>query len=381
MELLHWFALKEIPGIGNLTFRRLMEVFDSPSAVFDASPDQLIQVRGISRRLAHAIVEHTPSKACQESLSRALESGIAILTLNDKNYPRLLLEIPDPPPILQVAGHLPKENNAIAIVGSRRATSYGMTHAKNLARDLAGSGYTIISGLARGIDTAAHQGALSAGGKTIAVLGSGLGTIYPSENTRLAHTIAENGAVISEWPMETPPEAHHFPLRNRIISGLSLGVVVVEASLKSGSLITARCAAEQNREVFALPGHVKASQSSGTHRLIQEGAKLITSPSDITDELTALTQIFDKDNEIQPDINTLQPKTSQHTESSTHFPLDPDESCVLKVLDLYPSHIDDILKHVPMDAGQLSATLLKLELKGVVERSPGKLFSLKEEKP
>ena len=380
MELLHWFALKEVPGIGNLLYKRLMDLFPSPSAVFDANPNDLTSIRGISHKLAETIVNHRPTESCRRNLEQTLDAGLTILTLKSASYPQILKEIPDPPPILHVAGTLNPDDAALAVVGSRKATPYGKGNAMHLAGALSSMGYTIVSGLARGIDTTAHEAAIEAGGRTIAVMGCGLGSIYPSENKRLAHTISKRGAVISEWPHDTPPEAHHFPLRNRIISGLSLGVVVVEASLKSGSLITARCASEQNREVFALPGHVRATQSAGPHRLIQQGAKLVTSPSDITDELTPLTHKKPEQEEIPFNINTLKNNTDKSPPPSCHFLLDHEESSVLKVLDLYPSHIDDILQHVPMDAGRLSAVLLSLELKGVVERSPGKLFSLKEEK-
>lgn len=380
MDLLPWFALKEVSGIGNLLFKRLIDAFQTPQRVFDADEESLIRVHGISRRLAGLIVTHRVSDRALRQLDRALSAGVTLIPLTHADYPRLLAEIPDPPPLLQMAGTLNPDAATVAVVGSRRATSYGLRIAAGLSSDLADCGLTVVSGLARGIDTAAHQGALSAKGRTIAVLGCGLGTVYPPENKRLADAIARSGALISEFDYDTPPDAHHFPMRNRIISGISLGTVVVEASLKSGSLITARCAAEQNREVFAVPGHIQASQSAGTHRLIREGAKLVASATDITEEFTAHVHTPAKERPTHRDQSASHPKKDATPARPAKIPLDHEEISVLKVLDLYPAHIDAILQTVPMGAGRLSAVLMNLELKGVVVRSPGKLFSLKEEK-
>jgi DNA processing protein len=380
MDLLSWFALKEVPGIGNLLFKRLINVFHTPQQVFEADVESLCKVNGISWRLAGTICSHTVSDHARRNLDRACDAGVTLLPLTHAGYPRLLFEIHDPPPILQVAGKLDPEAAAVALVGSRKATSYGLKNATGLAAQLADAGFTVVSGLARGIDTAAHRGALSAKGHTIAVLGCGLGTVYPPENRPLAEAIAQSGAVISEFLYDTPPDAHHFPMRNRIISGLSLGTVVVEASIRSGSLITARCAADQNREVFAVPGHIHSSQSIGTHRLIREGAKLVATAADITDEFSAHVLPPTKGESTHRDISKFGPSKIATGPRAAKIPLDHEEISVLKVLDLYPSHIDAILQTVPMGAGRLSAILLNLELSGVVVRSPGKLFSLKEEK-
>lgn len=380
MDLLPWFALKEIPGVGNLLFKRLMKAFHCPQGVFDADEKSLTQVRGISRRLAGAIRSHRVSDTARRHLDRARDAGVTLVPLTHPGYPRLLAEIHDPPPLLQVMGALDPDAAMVAVVGSRKATAYGLKNAAHLAGELAGSGFTVVSGLARGIDTAAHGGALSANGRTIAVLGCGLATVYPPGNRRLAEAITRAGAVISEFHYDTPPEAHHFPMRNRIISGLCLGTVVVEASLKSGSLITARCAADQNREVFAVPGHIRASQSAGTHRLIREGAKLVAAATDITEEFAAHVLGPSRSAPTGRDLSHSGAESAAPPRAPSKFPLDQEEISVLKVLDLYPSHIDDILQTVPMGAGRLSAVLLSLELKGAVERSPGKLFSLKEEK-
>jgi len=380
MNLLPWFALKEVPGVGNLLFKRLIQAFETPQRVFKADTESLARVDGISRRLAGAICAHRVSDQARRNLDRARDAGVTVLPLTHAGYPRLLAAIHDPPPLLQVAGKLDPDSAMVAIVGSRKATSYGLKNASKLASELADAGFTVVSGLARGIDTAAHCGALAAQGHTIAVLGCGLGTVYPPENRRLAAAIARSGALISEFDYDSSPEAHHFPMRNRIISGLCLGTVVVEASLKSGSLITARCAADQNREVFAVPGHIHACQSAGTHHLIREGAKLVASSADITEEFAAHVHTAAKSTATPRDLNHFHPESSTRRTNTSKFSLDHEEISVLKVLDLYPSHIDDILQTVPMGAGRLSAVLLNLELKGVVARSPGKLFSLKEEK-
>ncbi len=239
---------------------------------------------------------------------------------------------------------------------------------ENLCRDLAVLGHTIISGMARGIDTAAHVGALKGNGRTVAVLGSGLEKIYPAENRKLFHRIAENGAVISEFALQAEPDPHHFPQRNRIISGMAWGTVVVEASRKSGSLITARMAAEQNREVFAVPGSIKSFKSTGTHTLIKQGAKLVEHAQDILEELP-------------PGRGSLQSKhvNQKPAEPAEKPVLSPDEAEVLAVLEPYPVHIDDLVRRLTIDAGRLAGLLLQLELKGLIQQSPGKLFALAAE--
>ncbi len=304
----------------------------------------------------------------------ALDNNCKILTMNDKEYPSLLREIPDPPPILYLHGTLP-DTPHIAIVGSRNATSYGISNAGRIAGELVMSGCCVVSGLARGIDTAAHNGALNKIGATVAVLGSGRGNIYPAVNRELAYKIAVDGAVISEFPYMSPPEAKNFPQRNRIISGISSGTLVVEAAKKSGSLITARLAAEQNREVFALPGSVSSFKSSGTHGLLKQGARLVEGAEDIIEELGYVLQRVDStpDNLHENDIENLK-KTKKN-----NLGLDFDEMSVIDVLDLYPVHIDEILQKIKMDSGKLSGVLLKLELIGIVKQTTGKMFSLNED--
>ena len=365
-NLFPWFRLKSTPGVGNLLYKRLIDVFHSPENAIHAPRKELLQVEGLSDRLITAIKRHTLPESVKKELDKVHQKGIKILTLTDTDYPALLLEIPDPPPYLYVYGCISATKKNISIVGSRNATQYGRDTTQRLGRDLASLGMTIVSGMARGIDTAAHEGALMARGKTIAVLGSGLERVYPKENETLFHRIAETGAVISEFPLSAEPEAHHFPMRNRIISGLSLGTVIVEATLRSGSLITARLAAEQNREVFAVPGSINSFKSTGTHTLIKQGAKLVEQAGDIMEEISHGIDPSGTEDSRVKDVNTA-PTTL----------LSPLETTVLHALEPYPLHIDDLIRKLGMEPSDLSGTLLRLELKGVVQQDPGKLFYIK----
>lgn len=267
-HLLPWFKLRSVPGIGNHLFKRLIDRLRTPEHIFNAASQDLLQVDGMTPRLVAAIKNHRLPAKAEKDIDLVIQKGYDIITLADKNYPPLLLQIPDPPPFLYVYGRLDATIENIAVVGSRHATVYGVSTTKRLCRDLAALQITIVSGMARGIDTAAHEGALDGKGKTIAVLGSGFERVYPAENLKLFHKIAENGAVITEFPMVTEPDPHNFPQRNRVISGISLGTVVVEATKRSGALITARLAAEQNREVFAVPGSVHSFKSMDTNYLL-----------------------------------------------------------------------------------------------------------------
>ena len=366
-NLFPWFQLKSTPGVGNLLYKRLIDVFHSPENVFQASRKKLLQVEGLSDRLVTSIKQHPLSDADKKELEKIQQKGIKILTLNDTDYPALLLEIPDPPPCLYVYGCMSASPENISIVGSRNATQYGLATTQRLGRDLASLGMIIVSGMARGIDTAAHEGALMAHGKTIAVLGSGLENIYPKENEALFHRIAETGAVISEFPLNAEPEAHHFPMRNRVISGLSLGTVIVEATLRSGSLITARLAAEQNREVFAVPGSINSFKSTGAHTLIKQGAKLVEQAGDIMEEIS---------HRIDP--AALDADNSMDCDTETEPSLSPLEMSVLNALEPYPLQIDELIRKLGMTSSELSSTLLGLELKGVVQQNPGKLFYIND---
>jgi DNA processing protein len=364
-ELLPWFSLKSVPGIGNLLFKRLIDRFHSPKRVFSAHEKDLSQIDGLSQQLVSSIKNYKVSGQIYEELNRVSKKNYKIVRLTDIEYPPLLLHIPDPPPFLYVSGNLDNLLKSISVVGSRNATAYGISITKKLCSDLAALNMTVVSGMARGIDTAAHEGALAGKGRTIAVLGSGLENIYPAENRKLFHRISENGAVISEFPLMSEPDARNFPIRNRIISGMSLGTVVVEATKKSGSLITARLAAEQNREVFAIPGSIQSFKSVGTHTLIKEGAKLVEHAQDIVEELPY---------QLQADNLENNKKQNWHDKKAPY--LTTDESIVVEAIEPYPIHIDDLAKKISMESGKLSGILLQLELKGIIQQSPGKLFSL-----
>jgi DNA processing protein len=366
-NILPWFALKSTPGIGDLLFKRLIDRFNSPEVVFRATRKDLVDVEGITPRLAASIKQHKIGDSVKKDLDLVMQKGYKIVTLTDTEYPPLLLQIPDPPPFLYVFGRLNGSVRNIAVVGSRNATRYGISTTRRLCHDLVKLEMTITSGMALGIDSAAHEGALMGKGSTIAVLGSGLERVYPEQNRKLFHQIAENGAVISEFPLKTEPDAHNFPRRNRIISGMSLGTVVVEATKRSGSLITARPAVEQNRDVFAVPGSIQSFKSTGTHTLIKQGAKLVEHARDIIEELEYLIKT---PVEIDKPADNITEKISS---------LSPDERVVFESLEPYPVHIDDIARKLSIEAGKLSSILLQLELKGFALQSPGKFFSTIEE--
>jgi DNA processing protein len=361
--LVPWFTLKSAPGIGNLLFRRLIECFGTPERVLKASRHRLEQVDGISSRLATAICRHRTPDGIYREIDAIARSKFRVLTQNDESYPQLLLHIPDPPPVLYLHGRLQTSACHIAVVGSRMATAYGRTTTRRLCGQLVDHGMVIASGMARGIDTCAHEGALAAGGKTVAVLGSGLRRIYPPENRKLFERIAENGAVLSEFPLNAGPDAAHFPQRNRIISGMSLGTLVVEAARRSGSLITARLAAEQGRDVFAIPGSIQAQTARGTHDLIQQGAKLVQSARDIMEELTP---------------QMAQPCESRQDGPAIEAPHDLDltesEARVIEAMGPYAVHIDELARRLDQTPGCLAATLSLLELKGMVVQEAGKFF-------
>ncbi|MBI4004296.1 MAG: DNA-protecting protein DprA [Candidatus Omnitrophica bacterium] len=297
----------------------------------------------------------------EHELSLARQAGVCLVTREQPAYPKLLREIHDPPLVLYIRGTLPAEELAVAIVGSRHASLYGMQAAERLAYELALRGITIISGLARGIDSAAHRGALKAGGRTVAVLGSGLANLYPPEHAELAAQIAERGAVISEYPMETPPVGSNFPRRNRIISGLSLGVVVVEAAARSGALITVGCALEQGREVFAVPGPITTPTSQGTHQLLKDGARLVTSVEDILEELRLAPQPV--------------PQTATSVSAPQRRSLAEEEERVFACVRQHePRYIDAIAQDSGMEMSAVSSLLVQLELRQIIRQLPGKRF-------
>ncbi len=346
-----------------MLFKRLLDQFASPEAVFKAPLGQLLRVEGVGEKVARAIEKGPPRGQVERELRLLREIGGTVLTFRDALYPARLNEIYDPPPLLYVRGELKEADDlALSIVGSRRTSPYGRAVTERMSQEIAQRGVTIVSGMARGIDSVAHWGAISGGGRTIAVLGCGIDVIYPPENRNLFGRIIEHGAILSEFPMGSPPEAIHFPRRNRIISGLSLGVVAVQANAKSGSLITAQYALEQGREVFAIPGNVGAEGSRGTNRLIREGAKLVESSDDILEEILPQWQ---------------KGKESPSKPPSPEDTLPEEERALYQLLGDAPLHIDMVIQRSQFDPGKVSSLLLNLELKGLVAQWPGKCFTKK----
>jgi DNA processing protein len=358
-----WLALHLVPGVGRITFKKLVGYFGHPRHVMRASAGQLLRVSGIGPKLTQAIMEFQTAVEVERELHIADALGCQILTQEEAGYPPLLKAIEDPPPVLYVKGDIGElTGSGIAMVGSRRPSTYGSVIAAQLSRGLSAAGVTVVSGLARGIDSVAHLKALEHGGRTIAVLGSGLAHIYPPENRLLADRISRQGALVSEFAMRTKPERLNFPLRNRIISGLSLGTVVVEAGERSGALITAQWALDQGREVFAVPGNVTAPTSRGANRLIKMGAKLVECAADILEEFPQ----YILGGEL------LQASAAPE---STQGDSTPEENRLLALLDpVEARHIDWIIEQAHFPTSMVSSLLLKLELVGKVTQLPGKLF-------
>jgi DNA processing protein len=362
-EIFYWLALSLTPGVGGIFIKRLLDRFGTPEAVFQAPLNELLQIEGLGEKVAREIQKGPVEKKVEKELYLLKEVGGKIITVKDESYPRRLREIYDPPPLLYIRGDLKGEDElAVAIVGSRKTTPYGRWITEKMGQELGRYGITIVSGMARGIDSHAHWGALSGGGRTIAVLGSGVDVVYPPENRNLYKRIIDQGAVLSEFPMSSPPEGGHFPKRNRIISGLSMGVVVVQAGMESGSLITANYALEQGREVFAVPGNVGSDSSRGTHQLIKDGAKLAESSEDILEEV--LPQ-WRREREAPQDVE--RPVRD----------LTEEEKVLFEQLGETPLHIDVLIRESQFDPGKVSSLLLNLELKGLISQWPGKCFSKK----
>ncbi|MGB9772932.1 MAG: DNA-processing protein DprA [Bacteroidota bacterium] len=359
--------LSAIPGIGSGRLRMLVSHFGDPESVLRASAKELTQVDGINRKLASLIVHHEPNtQFVEEQLSRINKTNGKIVTFWDKEYPPLLKKIFDPPAILFMRGNLQqRDTHAIAIVGTRRPSSYGETMAEKFSRELASLGITIVSGLALGIDSIAHAAALKANGRTLAVIGSGVDIIYPSDNRKLAERIIERGAIISEFPMGEKPDSGNFPRRNRIISGMTLGTIIIESAEDGGAMITASTALDQNREVFAVPGSVLDKRSSGCHRLIKEGrAKLITSVDDVLAELEA---------SLRPILKRRHGEEKR--ESPAAESLNLFERKLYDVLAEGTLHIDLIAEKAGMSTSDALVHLLSLEFKNMVRQLPGKMFS------
>lgn len=351
-DLPYWLALNRVRGIGPARFRLLLEGFGSARGVWQASPSDW-QATGLDARTVASLEQQRRRIEPAAEVERLITLRVGALRLIDPAYPRLLQEIPLSPPVLYVRGALtPQDEWALGIVGTRRASSYGRQMTEKLAGELARQSITIVSGLARGIDTVAHLAALEAGGRTLAVLGCGPDLVYPPENARLAARIVEQGAIVTEFPPGTQPEAGNFPARNRLISGLSLGVLVTEAPETSGALITTRFAGEQGRDVFAVPGNATSRASVGANRLIQDGAKLVMEVGDILSELNL----------------HLAPQQMEILELREALPENASEAGLLALLDASddPSHIDDLCRASAMPIAEVSGTLVMLELKGLV---------------
>jgi DNA processing protein len=357
----YWIALNLIPGIGSLTYRNLVKTFEDPKRVFGASRRELAAVEGIGPKLIKAILNFPAEERLRNELNQMERFSVSVVTYQDPEYPKRLLAIHDFPPVLYVRGDLGVgEDLAVAIVGSRMATRHGKAFTEQLARGLAVRGITVVSGMARGIDSAAHRGALQGRGRTTAVLGCGVDVIYPTENRELMMEIVSRGVVISEFPMGTQPHSSNFPRRNRVISGLVLGVVVVEATRQSGSLITANYALEQGREVFAVPGNVGLPSSQGTNRLLKQGAKLVDRVEDVLEEVLPQWQ---------------RPSEIKENEENRFRPnLSDDERQIYGLLGTDPVHIDELITQTQWGASRVSRVLVNLELAGIISQMAGKHF-------
>jgi DNA processing protein len=352
-----FIALNMVPHLGPVRLRRLLDFFGSPERILAAGRNELQGIEGLNQTLIESLISWESVIDLTQELMWIREFGATATTLEDDNYPALLREIHDPPTVLYVWGQLnPRDQHAIGVVGSRRTSHYGLECAKKISYQIAYAGLTVVSGLAAGIDTAAHKGALAAKGRTVAVLGAGLRHLYPPENQALAEKIAESGAVVTEFPMNTTPDRQTFPMRNRIISGWGSGLLVVEAGLNSGALISAAQAADQGRNLYAIPGPIDRPTSRGSNRLIQQGAKLVMSIDDILEDVQAL---FPK----APDLIPSKP---------------PDiGGDLLKVYDAISSQetsIDDIIDRSGLTAGATAVALLQLEMQHLVRQLPGKYF-------
>ena len=354
-----WLLLAMVPGIGPLLQKELLDRFGSAEQALAAAPSELRQVPGLGPKLCRAISTANETVDVEAELQRCRDNGIRVTSPWQGSYPTALLEIPDPPPVLFVKGDLlPQDDLAIAIVGTRHATHYGRQQAQHLAASLARAGVTIVSGLARGIDTEAHQAALDAGGRTVAVLGSGLLNVYPAENQTLAEQITRSGAVISENSCEAKPARGAFPRRNRIITGMCQGVVVVEAGDRSGALISARLSMEQGREVFAVPGRVDSRTSRGCHQLIRDGAKLVETADDVLEELGPL-------------FRSTTDGAGREVRHPSELQLNEQEREVLVAILDEPTAIDGVVERCGLPVHRVLSTISVLEMRGLVQRLSG----------
>lgn len=356
-DLPYWIAFSRVPGIGRARLLRLIEAFDDLGEAWRATSAGL-RAAGLDGKPLAALQALRSTLNPDIELDRLEQAGVHALTWEDAAYPFRLKEVPELPPILYLKGDLlPSDDLSIAVVGTRKATAYGREATAHITAGLARAGVTVVSGLARGIDTEAHKTALEAGGRTIAVLGSGLDIIYPRENARLARQITEQGCLVSEHPLGTPPDAGHFPRRNRILSGMSRGVLVVEADLVSGAQNTVQHALEQGRDVYAVPGSIFSPASRGANRIIQQGAKPITGPEDLLEELNVAA-------------------VAQQLEMKALLPASETEALVLRLLSAEPLHVDEVRREIGLAAAEVSSALAMMELKGMVKNVGGMNYVL-----
>lgn len=355
--LRYWIGFSKVPGIGPVRLKNLLDYYGNIEAAWQANPGELRAI-GLDRRSVESLVKVRSTVNLDAELEKLDRYQVTVITWDDADYPRLLKTIPDPPAVLYVRGTLTAQDDwSLGVVGTRHATAYGKECTQLLVGEVAQNGVTIISGLAYGIDTIAHQTALQVGGRTLAVLGSGVDVIYPADNRKLGQSIIESGALVSEFPLGTRPEAGNFPRRNRIISGLSIGVMFVEGSEKSGARITTDFALEQGREVLAVPGSILRNSGSGPNYLIQNGAKLVTCAKDIMEELD-LTMV------------------TQHTEAREIIPANQTEAILLEHLSPEPVHADDLSRQTGLSAADVASTLTMMELKGMVRQVGGMNYVL-----
>lgn len=358
-------ALSLIDNIGNVTISKLLSAFNSAEAIFEAGIPELMSAAAIPPAKARKIREFNDWGRVDSEMEKAANSGVRIMTLFDKDYPGQLRQLDTPPAILYLRGSLLEEDRfSLAMVGSRLMSAYGRKIARDLAHDLASSGLTIVSGMARGIDTVSHTGALKAGGRSIAVLGCGVDICYPPENKELMNSLASAGCVVSEFPFGTPPAKTNFPIRNRLISGLSLGVLVVEATARSGSLITVRYALEQGKEIFAVPGNITSVTSDGTNDLIRQGAKPVRTAADVIEELSSQIK------------GLMRPaKTQQPGQSKPGLlEINDEEKAICNILAEGAKHIDHLSRELGIPPARISGLLLGLEMKGIIGQTEGNNF-------
>ncbi len=386
-DIAEWIRLEQIPGVGPETARKLLAAFGLPIHIFAASFSAVTKV--VSERIANALLA-PPSKETLDLIARTgdwlQQPENHVLTLADEGYPKSLLDIADPPLLLYVKGRVDLLSApSLGVVGSRNATGQGVANAEKFSEVLSQAGLCIVSGMALGIDTAAHQGGLRGLGSSIAVIGTGLDIVYPARNRSLAHHLAESGCIVSEYSLGMPAIASNFPRRNRIISGLARGILVVEATTRSGSLITARMAAEQGRDVFAIPGSIHSALSKGCHQLIKQGAKLVESAEDVLEELRHYAFLPNdlKTTKTAKAINTTkttQTNNPEKTINKTHVPLSlpvgVDVPPLLAAMGFDPVHTDTLAARSGLDAAELNAQLLNLELEGWIECLPGGIYRL-----